>query len=76
MSTSVANFPFNALLLVFGTEVSAAYHIGRRIYQQLAGPLYRSYSVAASIVVGQKLGAGDTADARFSGLAITALSAL
>ncbi|WP_277505957.1 MATE family efflux transporter [Haladaptatus sp. DYSN1] len=47
MSTSVANFPFNALLLVFGTEVSAAYHIGRRIYQQLAGPLYRSYSVAA-----------------------------
>ncbi|WP_336361653.1 MATE family efflux transporter [Haladaptatus sp. ZSTT2] len=76
MSTSVANFPFNALLLVFGTEVSAAYHIGRRIYQQIAGPLYRSYSVAASIIVGQRLGAGKPADARFSGLAITALSAL
>ncbi|SFL68542.1 putative efflux protein, MATE family [Halogranum rubrum] len=76
MSTSVANFPFNALLLVFGTEVSAAYHIGRRIYQQLAGPLYRSYSVAASIMVGQRLGEGNPEEARFSGLAITAFSVL
>jgi putative MATE family efflux protein len=76
MSTSIANFPFNALLLTFGTEVNAAYHIGRRIYQQLTAPLYRSYSVAASVVVGQTLGEGDPDDARFSGLAITALSLL
>ncbi|QLK24816.1 MATE family efflux transporter [Natrinema zhouii] len=76
MSTSLANFPFNALLLTFGTEVTAAYHIGRRIYQQFSGPLYRSYSVAASIVVGQTLGEGRPDDARFSGLAITALSIL
>jgi putative MATE family efflux protein len=76
MSSTVANFPFNALLLLFGTEVNAAYHIGRRIYQQLTGPLYRSYSTAASIVVGQTLGEGRPADARFAGFAITGLSVL
>ena len=76
MSTSVANFPFNALLLTFGTEANAAYHISRRIYQQLTGPLYRSYSTAASIIVGQTLGEGEPADARFSGMAITALGVL
>ncbi|SNZ03187.1 putative efflux protein, MATE family [Natronoarchaeum philippinense] len=76
MSTSVANFPFNALLLTFGTDVNAGYHIGRRIYQQLAGPLYRSYNVAASIVVGQSLGEGDAEGARFAGRAIAALSVL
>ena len=76
MSTSLANFPFNALLLTFGTEVNAAYHIGRRIYQQLAGPLYRSFSTASSIIIGQTLGEGKPAEARFSGLAITALSVL
>ena len=42
MSSSIANFPFNALLLIFGTEATAAYHVARRIYQQLTGPLYRS----------------------------------
>ena len=76
MSTSLSNFPFNALLLTFGTEVNAAYHIGRRIYQQLGGPLYRSYSTASSIVVGQTLGEGRPEAARFSGIAITALSVL
>lgn len=76
MSTSVANFPFNALLLTFGTEVNAAYHIGRRIYQQLTGPLYRSFNTASSIVVGQTLGEGRPAEARFAGFAITAFSVL
>jgi len=76
LSTSLANFPFNALLLTFGTDVTAAYHISRRAYQQFSGPLYRSYSVAASIVVGQLLGEGDPDEARFAGLAITALSVL
>ncbi|WP_435320835.1 MATE family efflux transporter [Haloarchaeobius sp. TZWSO28] len=75
MTTSLANFPFNAILLVFGTEVNAAYHIARRIYQQLAGPLYRSYSVAASIIVGNSLGRGNPEQARFSGFAITLLGA-
>jgi putative MATE family efflux protein len=76
MSTSVANFPFNALLLTFGTDVTAAYHIGRRVYQQLTGPLYRSYSTAASIIVGQTLGEGDPERARSAGFAIAALGVL
>ncbi|WP_254533107.1 MATE family efflux transporter [Natrinema gelatinilyticum] len=76
MTTSVASYPFNALLLVFGTEVIAGYHIARRIYHQTTGPLYRSYSVAASIIVGQTLGEGDADRARFSGLAITAFGVM
>ncbi|MEF8757271.1 MAG: MATE family efflux transporter, partial [Halobacteriales archaeon] len=74
MSTSVANFPFNALLLVFGTEVNAAYHIGRRIYQQLTGPIYRAINTVASILVGQALGDGDPDEARYVGFAIAGLS--
>ncbi len=53
---TAAEFPFNALLLGFGTEVNAAYQIGRRMYQQVTGPLSRGYNVAASVVVGQALG--------------------
>jgi putative MATE family efflux protein len=52
-AATVAEFPFNALLLVFGMEVNAAYQIGRRMYQQVTGPLSRGYHVAASVVVGQ-----------------------
>ncbi|MFC5972769.1 MATE family efflux transporter [Halomarina salina] len=74
MSNSLANFPFNALLVTFGTEVAAAYHIGRRIYQQLSGPLYRSFSTVTSIVVGQRLGDGDPEEARFAATAILGLS--
>jgi len=76
MSTSLANFPFNSLLLLFGTEANAAYHIGRRVYQQCAGPLYRSISTVASIVVGQTLGEGDDGDARYAATAILGLSVL
>lgn len=74
MSTSLANFPFNSLILLFGTEANAAYHIGRRIYQQFTGPLYRSFSTVSSIIIGQTLGEGDAAGARFSTKAILALS--
>lgn len=70
MSSSVANFPFNAIILLFGTEANAAYHIGRRLYQQLTGPLYRSLSVVASIIVGQTLGEGNLTEARDSAKAI------
>ncbi len=76
MSSTVANFPFNALLLLFGTEVTAAYHIGRRIYQQLSGPIYRSITTGASILVGQALGEGDPEGARYAGFAIAAMSIL
>jgi putative MATE family efflux protein len=72
----IAEFPFNAILLAFGTEVNAAYHIGRRMYQQVASPLARGYGVAANIMVGQSLGRGDGAAAYYNGLAATALSTL
>ncbi|MFW5939204.1 MAG: MATE family efflux transporter [Halolamina sp.] len=74
MSSTLANFPFNALTLLFGTEANAAYHVGRRIYQQLTGPLYRSFSTVSSIVVGQLLGEGESAEARYAAGAILALS--
>ncbi len=76
MTSSIAQFPLNAIILLFGTEANAAFHIGRRIYQQIGGPLYRSYSVATSIIVGQTLGEGKPDEARFAGLAITAFSLL
>ncbi|MGM0591515.1 MAG: MATE family efflux transporter [Halobacteriota archaeon] len=76
MSTAIGNFPYNAILLGFGTEVNAAYHIGRRAFQQITGPLYRSYGVAASVIVGQTLGEGKPDEARFSGLGILLLSAV
>ena len=55
---SFITFPFNSLVLVFGTEAAAAYHIARRIHQQLIAPLHRSYYTVTTIMVGQKLGAG------------------
>ena len=67
--TTAVYFPFNALLLLFGT-----YHIGRRMYHQLTGPFYRSYSTVASIVVGQAVGKGDTKQARFEGWVTTGIS--
>ena len=73
---TLVDFPFNALLLFFGTEVNAAYQIGRRMYQQVTGPLSRGYNVGASIVVGQALGAGDATAARFNGWATALLGVL
>ena len=73
MVATVIEFPFNALLLFFGAEVNAAYQIGRRVYQQVTSPLSRGLNVAASIVVGQSLGEGSPADARFDGWATAAL---
>jgi Na+-driven multidrug efflux pump len=67
MVATVAEFPFNALLLTFGTEVNAAYQIGRRAYQQVTSPLSRGYNTATSVVVGQSVGAGDITEARFQG---------
>ena len=61
--SEIAEFPFNALLLGFGEAVNAGFQIGRRVYQQVTGPLSRGYNVAASVLVGQALGAGDPDDA-------------
>ncbi|MCT9094555.1 MATE family efflux transporter [Haloarchaeobius sp. HME9146] len=70
---TLAEFPFNALLLGFGTEVNAAFQVGRRLYQQVTGPLSRGYSVAASVVVGQALGEGDPEQAKENGVATALL---
>ena len=76
LSEMIAEFPFNAILLAFGTEVNAAYHIGRRMYQQVASPLARGYGVAANVLVGQSLGRGDPEEAYYIGIAATGLSVL
>ena len=73
---TLVDFPFNALLLFFGTEVNAAYQIGRRMYQQVTGPLARGYNVGASIVVGQALGGGEPSTAKYNGWAAAALGIL
>ena len=73
MASTVAEFPFNAILLGFGEPVNAGFQIGRRMYQQVTGPLSRGYNVAASVVVGQRLGEGDADGARFEGWAVAGL---
>lgn len=72
-SVVIARFLFNALLLRFGTEVNAGFHIGRRIYQQVTAPLARGYNVGASVLVGQALGRGDNEGARSVGWAVASL---
>ncbi|RQG95464.1 MATE family efflux transporter [Natrarchaeobius chitinivorans] len=74
VSEMIAEFPFNAILLAFGTEVNAAYHIGRRMYQQVASPLSRGYGVGANVLVGQSLGDNDAGRAYYIGWAATGLS--
>ncbi|RQG98102.1 MATE family efflux transporter [Natrarchaeobius chitinivorans] len=76
MLTFVMEFPFNAILLLFGTEVNAAYQIGRRVYQQITAPLSRGYRTGTSIVVGQALGDGDPGGARYNGWAAAGLGLL
>lgn len=72
-AATLAEFPFNAILLGFGTPVNAGFQIGRRMYQQVTGPLSRGYNVASSVLVGQALGDGDPGQARYEGYAVTGL---
>lgn len=74
--SELAEFPFNALLLGFGEVVNAGFQIGRRIYQQVTGPLSRGYNVAASVLVGQAIGDGAPETARYNGWSVAALAAL
>jgi Na+-driven multidrug efflux pump len=46
------------------------------MYQQVTSPLSRGYHVGASIIVGQSVGDGDPAGARFRGFATAALGVL
>ena len=74
LSTEIARFPFNSLLLTFGTEATAAYHIANRLYQQLTAPLFRAFRTVSSILVGQELGSDRPEDARYAAYAICGLS--
>jgi putative MATE family efflux protein len=74
LNTEIARFPFNSLLLLFGTEATAAYHIANRLYQQLAAPLFRAFRTVSSILVGQALGSDRPDDARYTAFAICGLS--
>ena len=75
-AATAAEFPFNAILLGFGTPVNAGFQIGRRMYQQVTGPLSRGYNVASSVVVGQALGDGDADRALYEGYAVAGLGLL
>lgn len=72
----LTRFPFNAILLGFGTTVNAGYHIGRRVLQQVTAPLQRACGTATSIIVGQDLGEGGVEKARFDGWWVTAFGLL
>lgn len=76
VAVALARFPFNALLLTFGTDVNAGYQIGRRIFQQITAPFSRGYNVASSVIVGQSLGRGETDEAHFGGAGIATLGVL
>lgn len=70
---TITEFPFNAILLMFGTNVNAGYQVAQRIYQQINAPLSRGYSVASSVLVGQALGEGNLDDAHLNGWATAGL---
>ncbi|QZP36974.1 MATE family efflux transporter [Halobaculum magnesiiphilum] len=65
--TAVAVFPFNTLVLQFGTAANAGYQLAWRVYTQVLAPVGSGVGRGASIVVGQRLGeraaaAGDDTD--------------
>ena len=59
---TVGRFPFLFVLGVLGTPVVAAFAIGRQVVQLAMIPGW-GYSTSASTLVGQRLGAGDEAEA-------------
>jgi putative MATE family efflux protein len=62
LSRTFGRFPFLFVLGVLGTDVIAAYAIGRRVMLLALMPAW-GYSTAASTLVGQAIGAGDDEEA-------------
>jgi putative MATE family efflux protein len=62
LSRTIGRFPFLFVLGVLGTEVIAAYAIGRRVMLLALMPAW-GFSTASSTLVGQSLGAGDPEEA-------------
>jgi putative MATE family efflux protein len=54
----VADIPLNWIILLFGTEVNAAFQIGRRVQQYARMPNW-GFSTASSTLVGNNLGDGN-----------------
>ena len=76
LSRTAASFPLSAILVGFGVEVYAAYQVGRRVAQQLTGPLARSLNVVSSIQIGQALGAQEIEEMRFNTAALATFGLL
>jgi len=62
LARTFGRFPFLFVLGILGTDVVAAYAIGRRVMLLALMPAW-GYSTAASTLVGQRLGAGDADEA-------------
>ena len=62
LSRTLGRFPFLFILAVLGTEVVAAYAIGRRVILLALMPAW-GYSTASSTLVGQSIGAGEEEEA-------------
>jgi len=78
LSRTGAEFPLNSIVVAFSVEAFAAYTVGRRVFQQVTGPIARSANVVASIVSGQNLGekANNTSSSENIRFKIRALAAL
>ncbi|MFB6221760.1 MAG: MATE family efflux transporter [Halolamina sp.] len=64
--TSAAMFPFSRIVIGFGTGIYAGYQVAWRLYRLTIGTLVPAIAVATKIIVGQAIGDGDVADARFT----------
>ncbi|KTG07970.1 MATE family efflux transporter [Haloprofundus marisrubri] len=62
LSRTFGRFPFLFILGVLGTDIVAAYAIGRRVMLLALMPAW-GYSTASSTLVGQHIGAGDAEEA-------------
>jgi putative MATE family efflux protein len=69
----LAAFPLVALAATFGPAVVAGYEVARRV-RTLLGSFSWGFSIAASTLVGQRLGADDSTDAEAYALGILRLS--
>lgn len=74
-ATAVAVFPFNTLLLGFGTAVNAGYQLAWRVYAQVISPIGAGVGTATGVVVGQRLGEGDAGRVRTAARGMLAFGA-
>lgn len=72
---TIVSFPLLAIASVFGPAIVAAYEVARRV-RGFIDSFSWGFSIAASTLVGQRLGADDEADAAEYGWSIIRLSAV